>query len=43
MPKFYFTKTKAKEERRKGERVVTGKLKNGKTIFKLKKVKRRWV
>ncbi len=41
MGKFYFTKRKAREVRMKGQRVVKAKLKSGRTVFKVKKVKRR--
>lgn len=39
MPKFYFTKKKAQMHRKKGMTVVKRKLKNGKTVFKLRKKK----
>lgn len=37
MGKFYFTKSRAQEHRKKGERIVKAKLKNNKTVFRLKK------
>ena len=40
MGKFYFTKSRAQDHRMKGQRVVKSKLKNNKTVFKLKKVKK---
>ncbi len=40
MGNFYFTKTAAKDHRRKGERVVKAKLKNNRTVFKVRKVKK---
>lgn len=39
MGKFYFKKSRAQEHRRKGQTVVKAKLKNGKTIFKLRTIK----
>ncbi|KKL63311.1 hypothetical protein LCGC14_2176410 [marine sediment metagenome] len=39
MGKFYFTKKKAQMVRVKGTTVVMGKLKNGRTVFKLRKTK----
>lgn len=39
MGNFYFTKKKAQMVRRKGTTVVERKLKNGRTIFKLRKTK----
>lgn len=39
MGKFYFKKTIAQEHRKKGETVVKRKLKNGKTVFKLRRRK----
>lgn len=40
MGKFYFTKSRAKEHRMKGQRVVKAKLKNNKIVFKLKRIKK---
>ncbi len=39
MGKFYFKKSRAEMHRMKGQRVVKRALKNGRTIFKLKKIK----
>lgn len=40
MGKFYFTKSRAQSHRKKGQTVVKAKLKNKKTVFKLKNTKR---
>lgn len=36
MGKFYFKKSRAEMHRKPGQRIVKGKLKNKKTVFKLK-------
>jgi len=40
MGKFYFTKSRAQAHRKKGQMVVKVKLKNNKTVFKLRQVKK---
>ena len=40
MVNFYFKKKNADDRRRKGERVVKVKLKNNRTVFKVRKVKK---
>lgn len=40
MVKFYLKKSTAQAQRKKGERVVKRKQKSGRTVFKLKKVKK---
>lgn len=43
MGKFYFTRKRAQDHRRKGQTVVKAKLKSGRTIFKLRTTGRRRV
>ncbi len=40
MGKFYFTKSRAQMHRMKGQRVVEAKLKSGRKVFKVKKIKK---
>ena len=40
MGKFYFTKARAQAHRMKGQTVVKAKLKNNKTVFRLRTVNR---
>lgn len=40
MGKFYLTKSKAKEVRKKGQRVVEAKQGTGRKVFKLKNTKK---
>jgi hypothetical protein len=37
MGQFYFTRERAKMHKKPGQKVVTAKLKNNKTVFKLRK------